>query len=138
MGWCCLCDSTKQDDHFHKLARPNKSGREISASCIQCEDQRDLLWIPRSRKQDRFLYLNQYWPNRFPENRVRKYYKLFAKQGGRCAICRKWPTKKPLCVDHDHKTGKVRGLLCASCNIRLGHWHDKPPAHQTKFIQYLL
>lgn len=37
-------------------------------------------------------------------------------QGGGCAICRKPPKKLRLHIDHDHVSGKVRGLLCARCN----------------------
>ena len=41
-------------------------------------------------------------------------------QGGVCAICKRPPRGKlPLNVDHDHKTGAVRGLLCWTCNHRL-------------------
>lgn len=49
-------------------------------------------------------------------------------QDYRCAICRKHQneTGKVLVVDHDHDTGKVRGLLCNSCNTRLGICHDNP------------
>lgn len=36
---------------------------------------------------------------------------------GQCAICK---SKYKLCIDHDHKTGLVRGLLCNRCNFRLG------------------
>jgi hypothetical protein len=41
---------------------------------------------------------------------------LSEEQDGKCAICQK---EKPLCVDHDHVTGKVRGALCTGCNTRL-------------------
>lgn len=50
---------------------------------------------------------------------------LLRLQGGRCAICRQHQRKKALAVDHDHKTGVVRGLLCTSCNHDLlGAAHD--------------
>jgi hypothetical protein len=44
------------------------------------------------------------------------YYKIFDHQNGVCYICQKRPHKKRLAVDHDHKTGEVRGLLCKTCN----------------------
>lgn len=43
-----------------------------------------------------------------------EYDALFKYQGGRCAICRRKPRTKRLAVDHDHRTGEVRGLLCAN------------------------
>lgn len=47
---------------------------------------------------------------------------LRAQQEGRCAICRE-PTEK-LHLDHDHATGKIRGLLCRFCNSLLGFARD--------------
>jgi hypothetical protein len=44
------------------------------------------------------------------------YEALLERQGGKCAICRARPKSKRLAVDHDHKTGAVRGLLCSRCN----------------------
>jgi hypothetical protein len=41
-------------------------------------------------------------------------------QLGLCAICQRLPGKKGLVVDHDHKTGVVRDLLCGPCNTVLG------------------
>ena len=56
------------------------------------------------------------------------YDSLLALQGGRCAICRCVPRTKRLAIDHDHKTGLVRGLLCPGergCNHGLlGSAHD--------------
>lgn len=54
-----------------------------------------------------------------------------AEQGGRCAICKRpfasIDAKKratSVRVDHDHATGKVRGLLCNPCNTGLGMFQD--------------
>lgn len=46
-----------------------------------------------------------------------EYKALYASQGGRCAICRRATgAARRLAVDHNHKTGEVRGLLCKPCN----------------------
>ncbi|MCP4598529.1 endonuclease VII domain-containing protein [Neptuniibacter sp.] len=57
-----------------------------------------------------------------------KYNAMFKKHKGRCYICGKHQSKmkKRLHVDHDHKTGKVRGLLCVICNLGLGCFKDNP------------
>lgn len=63
-----------------------------------------------------------------------EYQRLYEAQGGRCAIlgCRATGTgKKRLAVDHDHKTGKVRGLLCSTHNQMLGDHGDNPEAFQS-------
>ncbi|MFD4933962.1 endonuclease VII domain-containing protein [Streptomyces virginiae] len=48
---------------------------------------------------------------------------MIAAQGGVCVICRDAPAEH---VDHDHQTGKVRGVLCFSCNAALGQFKDRP------------
>ncbi len=48
-----------------------------------------------------------------------QYNQLLEAQAGRCAICRNQPKTRALHVDHDHKSGKIRGLLCMNCNRRL-------------------
>jgi hypothetical protein len=46
------------------------------------------------------------------------YNKMFNTQEGKCAICQRHQNEltRTLCVDHDHKTNKVRALLCVTCN----------------------
>lgn len=53
------------------------------------------------------------------------YLQMLTSQHGKCAICTKTPEEGIfLCVDHDHKTGKIRGLLCHRCNKLLGFAQD--------------
>ena len=48
------------------------------------------------------------------------YMQLLELQNGRCAICKIKPDNQRLHIDHDHKTGKIRGLLCGKCNRAIG------------------
>lgn len=62
------------------------------------------------------------------------YAAILQRQVGVCAICRREPFEidgrtgrlRQLAVDHDHETGKVRGLLCGSCNRGVGYLQDDP------------
>lgn len=68
-----------------------------------------------------------------------QYDELLAAQGNRCAICGsdEWPGKnRAPHVDHDHGTGKVRGLLCGKCNTGLGQFDDDP-TRLAAAIEYL-
>jgi Recombination endonuclease VII len=55
---------------------------------------------------------------------LQDYRAILERQGNACAIC-KMPAN-PLCVDHCHATGKVRGFLCRNCNLGLGNYDDDP------------
>lgn len=52
------------------------------------------------------------------------YDRLFAEQNGVCAICGLAELKQALSIDHDHKTHKIRGLLCSNCNNGLGRFKE--------------
>jgi hypothetical protein len=62
------------------------------------------------------------------------YDLMFAAQEGKCAICKRGTRR--LGVDHCHKTGKVRGLLCVACNNALGLLQESEELLQVS-IQYL-
>lgn len=63
---------------------------------------------------------------------------IWRKQGGRCAICKKHESyfSKRLAVDHDHSSGKVRGLACFRCNKLLIGRHTLDTA--SRVFLYLL
>ncbi|MDM4722765.1 endonuclease VII domain-containing protein [Micromonospora sp. WMMA1363] len=64
---------------------------------------------------------------------IEEYAQLLVKQDGRCAVCRsispgsnRARSDLSFCVDHDHVTGHVRGLLCQACNRAIGMLKDDP------------
>ncbi len=81
------------------------------------------------RRRER-AWVDDRYRNKFGMS-IQEYENLFEKQGGHCAICReaevlvrKNGVVKRLAVDHCHATGRVRGLLCLSCNHILGNAKD--------------
>jgi len=65
---------------------------------------------------------------------AQRYQEMLREQNGVCAICHQPETApdkasgktKDLAIDHDHKTGKIRALLCSNCNRALGLFNDDP------------
>ena len=93
----------------------------------------------RQRELDRARYADN--PEWFRESKIRKCYGLTldeyealkAAHAGKCAICGK---EADLDVDHDHKSGKVRGLLCTKCNIRVG-WIETEKGWRMPYLDYI-
>lgn len=87
------------------------------------------------------------WHKRHPGYYLKKAYgisvsleehdRILATQGSVCAICKGTSIGKKLAVDHDHVTGKVRGLLCHRCNLTLGVFNDSTEIFQA-MIEYIL
>lgn len=116
---CSLCKHPKSLDEFHP-AKGYKHGRR--AMCIVCERE--------YRKHNNRVSLYGVSKEVFAE--------LLAKQQGKCAICSGPPLKgESLCVDHDHKTGAVRGLLCKGCNVGIGKLGDSVEGLK-KALAYLM
>jgi hypothetical protein len=69
----------------------------------------------RARSSDKYFTIDQ-----------ELYDRLLVDQNERCAICQRHQRdlNAQLCVDHCHKTLKVRGLLCKKCNLGLGYFND--------------
>lgn len=94
--------------------------------------------LPEQREQRRYRHVK-----RFYGLSVDEYKTLIIAQNNKCAICNKEESAKnkaglirPLCVDHDHVTGKVRQLLCNHCNSMLGHSLDNIEILE-KAIEYI-
>ena len=87
-----------------------------------------------------------YWANRDKviESQLKYRYgmtlsdlaKMERQQRGKCAVCQEKPKKDRLVVDHDHETGRVRGLLCRQCNLALGALRDSPSSIR-RLLAYL-
>jgi hypothetical protein len=119
-----------QGDHCRALAKKsrkhNKEKIRARAKAYRKNNRESLRAAAKARyKADRDRIRAARWLTRFgitPE----EYDARLAAQGGHCAIC---PSTTPVKgkffhVDHDHETGKVRGLLCMNCNTGLGHFKD--------------
>lgn len=71
-------------------------------------------WYKENRERQRWTELKRRYGITKDE-----YEEMFRNQNGCCSICR-IETNEFLCVDHNHETGHVRGLLCKVCNLVLG------------------
>lgn len=90
------------------------------------EERREKLIAWRKRPEVRLHQKNYDFKHKYGIT-VLEYDELVKKQEGKCALCGKIPRKLKkigLHVDHDHRTGKVRGLLCSKCNTSIGALGD--------------
>lgn len=110
---CLPCDSEKARE---RRAANRQKFRQYAKERLRKIDPQKL------KEQRRKQYLRRYHGLD-----VATYDRLHTDQAGLCAICRQEATNfggKPLAIDHDHKTGQVRGLLCFRCNLALGLLED--------------
>lgn len=104
--WCSRCSSYKETNAF---GRYSAASHGLQRYCKVCNY--DYAFSKRLRS---VFGLS-----------VDQYDEILERQNGTCAICHQVPRSKRLAVDHDHKTGRVRGLLCTRCNHKLlGAAHD--------------
>lgn len=96
----------------------------------------------RARHRDYYAKNKGYWLDRWRITQYgvtpERYAEMLAEQDGRCPICRVQfdGTPRQEHVDHDHVTGKVRGVLCRDCNLGLGRFKDNPESLASA-IRYL-
>ncbi len=123
MKVCPKCETNKPNSAFH---RNKAKANGLSSYCKECNGLRQKVWKKKNPKnvgdnQRRYTLRKAFGIT--PE----KYEELLQGQNCCCAICLRHYSefKKRLAVDHCHKTGAIRGLLCIYCNRGLAAYHDK-------------
>ncbi len=122
MPTCHKCKTENPSCGFYPDKR-KKSG--LQGICKQCQKQ----WITDNPDyQMDWMLTSKYGVT------LAMYNKMVDDQNGLCASCgcAEWRTDsrsgkmRNLCVDHDHETGAIRGLLCDDCNVAIGRLKDDP------------
>jgi len=81
---------------------------------------------PSYSKRDNEKRFPRYIKNKYGID-IKIYNEMARDQKGLCAICGKKNSRGyRLVVDHNHKSKKIRGLLCQSCNLMIGSAHESP------------
>jgi hypothetical protein len=112
---CFKCKIEKPLDQFRLL--PNRPGKRESY-CRPCTALRVKEWRAGKNSIGRH-------PRKLGVDQV-AYDAILQAQNGGCAGCGVVQVERRLCVDHDHVTGRVRGLLCGRCNLAIGSVRDDP------------
>ena len=116
--WCLGCEDYLPRFKFRRFV----TGTTPPPRCKECTSQR----------AHEIRMANTYGIN------AEIYQQIFDYQGGVCYICLSKSVKRRLAVDHDHKTGEVRGLLCRRCNRDiLGHFARDQVDVLQRAIDYL-
>ncbi len=142
--WLFVRDVGERPSKLHKLNRLD-SGKPYGPSNFFWREV-ELPFVDEVTGKARYAKWQSQYRQRHPEKvmaykfkaaygiTIEQYNHMFDRQKGLCYICGKKETAvhkitlnpRKLAVDHCHKTGKVRALLCASCNGGLGNFHDDP------------
>jgi hypothetical protein len=130
--WCPGCLKWKAKTMF------GKDGTRLNSWCKECDNayQRAYRKDPKHRQKLLERDINRKLFKHYGIT-IEDYNRLLEQQGGVCAICGRPPvSKRRFHVDHNHKTGVVRGLLCSGCNTAVGGVHEDTNVLQ-KMIAYL-
>lgn len=138
---CYICKIPKVVDYFYK-DKTRKNG--FSSGCKFCVKNKYTIWTKNNPGRVK-INRKRWYKDVGAEKNLLKIYNLTSDRlkklkeihNNHCAICDK-PNRnnKSLVIDHNHATGKVRGLLCDLCNLGLGRFQDNPEM-LTKAIEYL-
>lgn len=118
MKWCTRHDGWAPIENFSKRAA-SKDG--LSNVCKDCD--RDYHRRHYKKASSKIVHRRSKLKLNYNIT-IDQFNEMYVEQGGACAICLEVGHK--LVVDHNHKTGEVRRLLCAGCNHGIGRFKDDP------------
>ena len=117
MKLCKRCGEEKDLSEFYRYQK-SPDGRQFY--CKKCLGDEQKSWHQRNPEKARLKQRINNLKVRFGLT-IQEYNELGESQGWKCAICGNAGIERnPLCIDHCHDSGKVRGLLCRQCNQALG------------------
>lgn len=128
----CICIKKEGRPLLGKEGDPNYKAIEFDNGtklCSTCKEVKSIIDFKSRNKYKKFPSCNDCHRKKIKTKQynisVELYEKMLLEQNNLCKICKK-PSKSgiQLAIDHDHTTGKVRGLLCTNCNIGLGFFKD--------------
>lgn len=130
---CKACRKQREADW--RNAHPGEAQRRANEQYRRHKERKDAygkLWSKRNPGKRRAYSLKQRY-GLTPE----QYAAMLSDQGNACAICERSFESRPKAphTDHDHATGRIRGILCGGCNITLGHMEK--PGFVAKALAYL-
>ena len=112
---CRTCGVLLPLRHFHKNPQRTDKRGSYCKDCLRHKDKAN-----NNRHRARTLSKKYGLPEV-------EYVRMVKVQDNKCAVCKEQcASGRHLAVDHCHESGKVRGLLCRSCNVGLGHFKDNP------------
>jgi hypothetical protein len=135
---CGKCKVEKSLDHFSRVSPKAKSYKQfkngIRPWCKECTKSYNKSYMAEKRKTD-VRYQHYFRKYGLTKDQVHQMHEA---QEFKCKICGGESDHRydKLCVDHCHTTGKVRGLLCFSCNVMIGQAKDDV-IRLAKAIEYL-
>ena len=117
---CSVCQKKKPIAEFY---RDKYQASGITSTCKKCNNIRCRKW-QKGTGRAKALATGQRskWKKQGIILTLAEYDTKFNSQSGNCAVCKtpQSKLKRRLAVDHNHKTGQVRGLVCISCNYIIG------------------
>lgn len=115
------CSSCKVEKPTTDFFRNKRSRDGFYCWCKPCTKKKARVYRLTHKPNRHWYHINR----EFGMSKL-EYELTLSYQKGVCAICKRSPRGRVLHVDHDHVTGKVRGLLCDNCNHGLGKFKDSP------------